>query len=777
MTDVLDRLKDALADRYTIERELGSGGMATVYLAHDVKHDRKVAVKVLRPELAAVLGGGRFLNEIKVTANLQHPHILPLYDSGQAVGDGPGDVTAPDRPRPSPTGLLFYVMPYVDGESLRDKLSREKQVSIDEALRIGSQVAEALGSAHRQGVIHRDIKPENILLREGHALVADFGIALAVSTAGGERLTETGLSLGTPAYMSPEQVAGDKAIDARSDIYSLACVLYEMLAGDPPFVAYTPRAVLAKHVTDPAPPITTVRPGVSSPVAHAIAKALCKAPSDRFDSAAAFVEALRADAVEIEPEIRSIVVVPFANRSPDPEQEYFSDGLTEELTADLSKIRALRVLSHNSAMQLKGTTKDTRTIGREVGVRYVLTGGVRKAGTSVRITAHLADTVDDSEVWTGKYGGELDDIFELQEDVSQAIVEALQVSLSPEEAQQLGARVIADPRAYDYCLRARQDILLASKEAIERAIRLLTDAIAIEGENPLLLAMIGYAYVLYLRYRWAEDEDRVRKEVDHCLKRLQELEPESPREHFVRGMIALQRSEMRQAIAELTQAFSGDRNSPVVLNSLLNVYLYVGRDKVSLTRLIDHLLTIDPLTPWNVALIGAFDAFEGRTRIALDAAIRAVEMDPAGVWLVWCHSYFLALDGQNTEAAHVAERLWQMAPAWPWASHLCAMTAALLGDDVRARSHITEEFVATADDDCHASLHLAEPYALLGMRDEAIAALRNAIELGFVHYPFFAKQNPFFESLHDDPEFIELMEQAKAEWEYFGSLPIPEVEA
>src|SRR5436853_3234392 len=211
------RLAAALSDRYIIERELGAGGMATVYLAHDVRHDRKVAVKVLRPELAAVIGADRFLKEIKVTANLQHPHILGLIDSGEV------------------DGLLYYVMPYVEGESLRDRLTHEKQLPIDDAVRITREVANALDYAHRHHVIHRDIKPENILLHEGQALVADFGIALAVSAAGGSRLTETGLSVGTPQYMSPEQAMGDRALDARSDVYSLAAVLYEMLAGEPPY--------------------------------------------------------------------------------------------------------------------------------------------------------------------------------------------------------------------------------------------------------------------------------------------------------------------------------------------------------------------------------------------------------------------------------------------------------------------------------------------------------------------------------------------------------------
>ncbi|UCC81839.1 MAG: protein kinase [Gemmatimonadota bacterium] len=274
MTDEPDRLGAALADRYSIERQLGSGGMATVYLARDLKHERSVAVKVLRPELAAVLGAERFLREIKIAAKLSHPHILPLHDSGQA------------------DGFLYYVMPYVEGESLRDKLEREKQLSLDEALKITGQVASALDYAHRQGIVHRDIKPENVLLHEGEAMVADFGIALAVRAAGGERLTETGLSLGTPQYMSPEQATGDMPLDARSDVYSLASVLYEMLAGEPPYTGPTVQAILAKLVMEPARDLRAVRDTVPDGVALAVMKALAKLPADRFAGAAQFAEAL-----------------------------------------------------------------------------------------------------------------------------------------------------------------------------------------------------------------------------------------------------------------------------------------------------------------------------------------------------------------------------------------------------------------------------------------------------------------------------------------------------
>jgi len=274
MTNQTDRLNTALAGRYRIERHLGEGGMASVYLCEDLKHDRKVALKLLKPELAAVLGAERFVKEIKTTAALQHPHILPLFDSGTA------------------DGFLFYVMPWIQGETLRDKLNRETQLSVDEAVRIARDVADALDYAHRNGVIHRDIKPENILLHDGRPMVADFGIALAVSAAAGGRMTETGLSLGTPHYMSPEQATAEKEITGRSDVYSLASVLYEMLAGQPPHLGGSAQQIIMKIITESAPPVTTLRKSVPANIAAALMKALEKLPADRFESAKDFADAL-----------------------------------------------------------------------------------------------------------------------------------------------------------------------------------------------------------------------------------------------------------------------------------------------------------------------------------------------------------------------------------------------------------------------------------------------------------------------------------------------------
>ena len=271
----LSRVRSALAATYRLERELGQGGMATVYLAEDLKHRRQVAITVLRPELAAALGPERFLREIDTTANLRHPHILPLYDSGEA------------------DGFLYYVMPLVEGESLRARLDRQKQLPIDEALSIAREVADALGYAHQRGIIHRDIKPENILLEGGHAVVADFGIARAISSAGAEKLTATGLSVGTPLYMSPEQAAGDANLDGRSDLYALGCVLYEMLGGQAPFTGPTAQSITRQHIMTDAPPVTNLRPTVPAEVAGALARSLAKNPADRFNPVAQFADALR----------------------------------------------------------------------------------------------------------------------------------------------------------------------------------------------------------------------------------------------------------------------------------------------------------------------------------------------------------------------------------------------------------------------------------------------------------------------------------------------------
>jgi serine/threonine-protein kinase len=474
LSEQLDRLDAALAGRYAVERELGQGGMATVYLADDLKHHRKVAVKVLRPELGAVLGPDRFAREIRIAAGLTHPHILPLYDSGDA------------------DGLLFYVMPYIRGESLRQKLAREKQLPVDEALRIVRQVASALDHAHAIGLIHRDIKPENILLHEGEAMVADFGIALAAGAAPGERLTASGLMVGTPQYMSPEQAAGERSPDARSDVYSLACVLYELLAGDPPYTGATAQMVIAKRFTDPVPRVRRLRPAVPPAVEHALVKALAGVPADRFPSAGAFAGALTelaADAVRSP----SVAVLPFLNLSADPENEFFTDGITEDVIAQLSKIRSLKVISRTSVMPFRKREQSLREIAAKLDVATLLEGSVRRVGDRVRIVAQLIDAEADRHLWTETYDRQLTDIFAIQSDVALQIASALRAELSRDERARIHRKPTSDIRAYQLYLQGRYCYTRYTEESIRKGIEYFEQAIAADPGYALAYTGIALA--------------------------------------------------------------------------------------------------------------------------------------------------------------------------------------------------------------------------------------------------------------------------------------------
>src|SRR5438034_2782706 len=457
-TDQRDRLNAALAGRYVIERELGSGGMATVYLAHDVKHHRRVAVKVLRPEVAAALGPDRFLREVEIAARLNHPHILALYDSGKA------------------NGFLFYVMPYVAGESLRHRLAREKQLPVEEALGITRDIASALGHAHAQNVIHRDVKPENILLYEGEAMVADFGIALAVSAAAGERLTEIGLAVGTPEYMSPEQALGERELDARSDVYSLGCVLYELLAGEPPYTGRTAQAILAKRFADPVPTVRRLRSAIPTGVEQALMKALARAPAGRFASAGAFGDALGAAAAG-RPRTPSVAVLPFLSLSADPENEYFADGVTEDVIAQLSKVGALQVISRTSVMPFKKREHGLREIAATLQVATLLEGSVRRAGDRVRIVAQLIDAETDQHLWAETYDRQLTDIFVIQSDVALRIAGALEAELTADERTQIRRGPTTDLQAYQLYLKGRHCFFRFTQEGIRKGIEYFPQAI------------------------------------------------------------------------------------------------------------------------------------------------------------------------------------------------------------------------------------------------------------------------------------------------------------
>ena len=493
--DAASRLATALADRYRIERELGAGGMATVYLAQDLKHDRQVAIKVLKPELGAVLGAERFLAEIKVTANLQHPNLLPLFDSGAA------------------DGLLYYVMPYIEGETLRARLDRERQLPVDETLRLVTLMAGALDYAHARGVVHRDLKPENILLQAGQPVIADFGIALAVAQAGGSRVTETGLSLGTPHYMSPEQATADRVIDARSDQYSLGAVAYEMLAGEPPHTGATAQAIIARLLIETPRSLRATRPNISPTLDYAVLRALAKAPADRFMTCGEFarvagdtsgVVAVSApgsmvrrrkrqlaglavvlvlaaiwyggfwrgqSASAMAGTVHSIAVLPLDNYSADSTQEYFAEGMTDELTSDLASISQLRVTSRGSAMQFKGRNRPpTPEIGKALNVDAIVEGSVNRSGDRVRITAQLIDARADRHLWSQTFERKSSDVLALQAELASAIASAINVRLTPGEQSRLSAAPSINPDAHDAYLKGRFFFNRPSDENLQKAI-------------------------------------------------------------------------------------------------------------------------------------------------------------------------------------------------------------------------------------------------------------------------------------------------------------------
>ncbi len=519
----MSRLRAALAERYAIQHEVGRGGMATVYLAEDLRHRRPVAVKVLHPDLALSVGSERFLREIQIAARLQHPHIVPLYDSGQA-----GD-------------LLYYVMPYVEGESLRQRLERERQLPLEDALRVARAVAAALDYAHRQKIIHRDIKPENVMLHDGEAMVTDFGIAKAVTAAGADGLTQTGTTVGTPVYMSPEQAAGEDDLDGRSDIYSLGAILFEMLGGVAPFTGPTVQAIMAKLFTEPVPSLRDFREETPEWLEQTVQKALAKDPADRFETASQMAQALTWPAGSTPPgtpsgagAAKSIAVLPFVNMSADPENEYFTDGIAEEIINALTKIQALRVVSRTSAFAYKGKNLDIRKVGEQLRVGTVLEGSVRKSGKRLRVMAQLVNVADGYHLWSQRFDSQLDDVFAIQDEIAENIVKALRVVLSDEEKRAIEKAPTENVEAYEYYLRGRQFLHQFRRTSIQFARRMFERAIEVDPNYAL--AYCGVADCCAFVYMYWDGSKANLEGADAASRKALELDSELAEAHASRGL-------------------------------------------------------------------------------------------------------------------------------------------------------------------------------------------------------------------------------------------------
>ena len=697
-----DRLQSALGASYRLERELGRGGMATVYLADDVKHHRQVAIKVLRAELGSLLGPDRFLREVEIAAKLNHPHILPLYDSGEA------------------DGFLFYVMPYIKGESLRVKLDREKQLSIEEALAITRQVASALGHAHSRGVIHRDIKPENILLYEGEAMVADFGIALAVSAAADERLTQTGLVLGTPEYMSPEQAMSDRALDARSDVYSLGCLLYEMLAGEPPYTARTAQSLLTKRLMDPVPAVRLLRAAVPTGVEQALTKALAKVPADRFASANAFAEALTAPARARAP---AVAVLPFLNLSADPENEYFADGITEDVIAHLSKIRALNVISRTSVMPFKRRLESLKEIAAKLDASTLLEGSVRRARDRVRIVAQLINAETDQTLWTETYDRDLTDIFEIQTDVALQIATALKAELSGDERARIRKEPTSDLQAYQLYLQGRQWHVKYTPAAMQRAVGYFERAIARDPQYALAYASVAKACAEMGEIGALAPDEALRKAREagaHALR----LDPKLGEAHCAVAYIKLLEFDWAGAEQEFKRALE-------LTPSSADAYDLYGRMCSGLERYDEAIAMqrraqeLDPLAHKLDVITTMLRA--GRYEEAAQGAAQAVELDPdhdrARATLGWVQ----LKRGMADEGVAELERAVSLSPGdTNWLAQL-GQVYALVGRTDQARE-VLRQLEDRARSTYVSPYHLAFVYTGLGEQETALDLLERAVE-------------------------------------------------
>jgi serine/threonine protein kinase len=749
-----------LEARYRIERELGQGGMATVYLAEDRRHFRKVAIKVLRPELAATLGLARFQREIQIAAQLNHPNILALFDSGEA------------------DGLLYYVMPLVAGESLRQRLERDGCVPVPEALTLARQVAAALDYAHSRGIVHRDIKPENILLAgptEGpsaarHALVCDFGIAAALGDvlSDGGRLTQTGLVIGTPHYMSPEQAAGDADLDARSDLYSLGCVVYEMLTGEPPFSGGTAAVVLAQRLyRTPTPPSSrngTVPAWLDTVVLHALATDR----ETRYASAADFLRDLEIERTALHvraTSTRSILVMPFQNLSPDSENAYFADGLTDEIITDLSKVRSLRVISRASAMRLKGTTTPLAVLARDLDVRYVLEGTVRRARDNVRISAQLVDARSDTTVWADKYMGTLDDVFAIQESLSRTIVSALQVALSPAEEEHFARRRSRDLAAFECYHSAMYEAWRFTEEGVDNALRHLRNGIEHLGETELLLAATGYVYFQCINAGLRVDQNCAALAQDYASRALA-ANPTSGFGLALRGCLQVRGGAMQQGVRTLKAALTLDPNSPEALFWISYAYITSGRPEVARVHGA-HLIAIDPLTPINHCVPGWANAAEGRVKEALPYYRRLHAMDPDSALGQFLLGLLLTWADHTEEASRTFDHL-----AATQADRLFGQLARGYGDAVRGdaqsvRGMLESPFGTAARTQEFLSLRAAEMCGIIGDRDGAIEWLERAMSLGAIDWRWQSSRNPCFASFRSDRTYIALMDRMKSAWEAF----------
>ena len=702
MSDLLDQIQQILGDRYLMERELGRGGMAFVYLAQDRRYERQVAIKVLDPDIATAVGAERFLREIRITAQLQHPHIVPLLDSGEA-----GD-------------LLYAVMPFVEGESLRDRLMARARLATAEALTIAWEVADALDYAHRRGVVHRDIKPENILVSNGHALVADFGIARAIGLAGGATLTGVGFPIGTAAYMSPEQATAASPVDGRSDIYSLGCVLYEMLAGRMAFTGPSLKSVLTQQLTVDPPLVHISRPDVPPGIIAIVRRCLMKQPDARYPTAGELAEDLRGALSEVPrlstpvpqpplpapveegdglltaagrwivpaailaivllvvmftyrrhgggataaagadgPYNASVAILPFDNLGGREEDEYFSVGITDEIINQLAQVESLKVISRTSVLALKNSPLTLPQIADTLGVRHIVSGSVRRQGTRVRVTAELIEAASDAHLWSGSFEGDLADSFRVQEEIARKVSGELLSSIRGVRRMAPSA-VPAQSAAFDALLLGRHRLERRSPEALQGATQAFREAISADSGYAPAYAGLSSAYVLHVVYGFPGGVDPyvAAARALALAERAVELDPSLGEAHLARSdalLISLAPND--QVLRSLREARQLTPGNVAVYLSVAHALEHLGRYDAALQQ-VQRALALDPLSTGVRHSAIAIALGARQYDLALEEARRARAFDPEDRVAEMLEGNALLLKGEAEACARLALEPW-----------------------------------------------------------------------------------------------------------------------
>lgn len=738
MASLEERLAEGLDGRYKLLHQLGEGGMAIVYLANDLRHDRSVALKALRPELAAEIGEERFLREIKLAAGLTHPHILPVHDSGSA------------------NGVLFYVMPNMEGASLRDRLDREPQLPLAEALRLTRETASALDYAHRHNVVHRDIKPENILLHEGAAMVADFGIGKAVT--GGRTITRTGMSIGTPAYMSPEQASGEIDIDGRSDLYSLGCVLYEMLTGETLFTGPTAQAILVKRFMSPVPKVSAAR-DVPPDVDELLARMLTRSPVDRMASGLQLIEAIdrigrapretqaRTDGRGEQRNQKSIAVVPLTNLSADPENEYFSDGMTEEIINALAKVPGLQVASRSSSFAFKGKQVDVRDVGEKLGVTTVLEGSVRKVGSRIRIAAQLVNVENGYQLWSETYDRQLEDVFAIQDEISRAIVDALKLRLvNSSEQLVVPAKNL---EAYNLYLKGRFFFNKFTEAGVRKSLEIFQQVLLQDPGFARAYAGIADSWC-ELADDWVAPEEAYPR-AKAASKRALEYDPQLAEAMTSLGkVLCWYEWDFGGAERQLRQAVALGPNDAEAAWSFASALPTVGKLGEAITEM-RRSLALDPIFPRASRWLSRFLLYAGDYSAAIAQSEKTLELDQS-----YFQSYLDA--GSATLAQGDAEKALELYRRGQGLENSVRSYDALIVRALAAldRREEGEEILSRLEEEARKHYVreeiLAMGYAAMGNLDRAFACLERAFQArsgGLIYLHL----DPGYGPLREDPRF------------------------